>query len=346
MSAADQTLRQRKKPSTESSIGETTEKYAESLSTMAPSQIKPYLIQAIPYVRMTAEFIESTIPLLEVARNFLVETWVKMKPYKPELLFPAFAGFILCFFGGSFFTLIAAVEAYRMCSHDQIDKCVKDLITDFNAFCVANKDDDKVDADKDGIADVKEISGKELATRKTILFLKTVDPKRVTDALAGLNTGLFAIVATLKLEFIKSITLGNSISTIVEPHAKKFIVPSLKIALTKDYEKWAEPVVTYTVKSVAVSIAWFIQRVVSAFHSAIRGSHMFANNILEYLTIMGYLQKTQREAMLLDTIIAPVLALIGLWFQFSQGFSLRFPLNILLFPFSMCEWFLMWAVSS
>lgn len=240
MSATDQTLRQRKKPTTESSsVGDTTQQYAESLSSMAPSQIKPYLVQAIPYVRMTAEFIETMIPLLEVARIFLMDTWTKMKPYKPELLLPAFAGFILCFFGGSFFTLIAAVEAYRMCSHDQIDKCIKDLITDFNAFCVATKDDDKVDADKDGVADVKEISGKELATRKTILFLKTVDPKRVTDALAGLNTGLFAIVATLKLEFIKSITLGNSISTIVEPHVQKYIVPALKIALTKDYEKWA-----------------------------------------------------------------------------------------------------------
>ena len=107
-----------------------------------------------------------------------------------------------------------------------------------------------------------------------------------------------------------------------------------------------EPLVKYSIKSVAVSIAWFIQRVVSAFHSAIRGSHMFANNVLEYLTIMGYLQKTQREAMMLDTVIAPVLALIGLWYQFSQGFSLTFPLNIILLPFSMCEWFLMWAVSS
>jgi hypothetical protein len=36
----------------------------------------------------------------------------------------------------------------------------------------------------------------------------------------------------------------------------------------------------------AVSLAWFLQRVITAFHSAIRGGHIFSRNLLDYLSIM------------------------------------------------------------
>ena len=39
--------------------------------------------------------------------------YATLKPYHPELLAPALMGFIMCFFGGSYMTLIAAFEAYR-----------------------------------------------------------------------------------------------------------------------------------------------------------------------------------------------------------------------------------------
>ena len=45
---------------------------------------------------------------------------------------------------GSFLTLIAAFEAYRMTSHDTVKQCVVDLYIDFNAFYEASRRDDKV----------------------------------------------------------------------------------------------------------------------------------------------------------------------------------------------------------
>jgi hypothetical protein len=135
--------------------------------------------------------------------------------------------------------------------------------------------------------------------------LKTVDPKRVTDALAGLNAGLLAIIATLKLQFAKSITLGNSIASLLEQPAKQYVVPNLKAAMHPDFQKWAEPLTIYAIKSTAISIAWMIQRVMSAFHSAIRGGHMFAHNVLDYLTTMGYMTEEVRKSSNLDTFLAP-----------------------------------------
>jgi hypothetical protein len=36
---------------------------------------------------------------------------------------------------------------------------------------------------------------------------------------------------------------------------------------------------------------------------------------------------------------------VGLYFQLSMGFQVPFPLNVLLFPFSCMEYFLIWTIS-
>lgn len=208
-------LRQRKPVSgevnkkTPSVLGDKTEKYVETIGTLAPAQLKPYLTQAIPYIRIAAEFVEASIPILEQFRLFLLDLWVILKPYKPELLLPAFLGFIMCFFGGSFVTLIAAAEAYKMCSHEHLMKCIGQLSSEFKAAYDSNKEDDLKDADDNGIPDTLQCTPSELMMRKTALFFKTVDPKVVSTALAQLNSAGLTIIATLKLQFVKTITLGN-----------------------------------------------------------------------------------------------------------------------------------------
>ena len=67
----------------------------------------------------------------------------------------------------------------------------------------ANSVDDSKDDDNDGIADVLQISNEELMKRKCLLFLRTVDPKRITDAIGGINAGFLAVAATLKMQFAK-----------------------------------------------------------------------------------------------------------------------------------------------
>jgi hypothetical protein len=73
-----------------------------------------------------------------------------------------------------------------MCGYENSVKCIEDLVEDFKVFEEANSKDNAEDKDGDGVADVKQISSQELATRKTLLFLKTVDPGRLTTAIAGI----------------------------------------------------------------------------------------------------------------------------------------------------------------
>ena len=55
---------------------------------------------------------------------YLQYVWEKLQPYHPEEMFPALAGFVLVFFGGNFFTLCAAVEAYRLVGFEDTKRAV------------------------------------------------------------------------------------------------------------------------------------------------------------------------------------------------------------------------------
>jgi hypothetical protein len=66
---------------------------------------------------------------------------------------------------------------------------------------------------------------------------------------------------------------------------------------------------------------------------------------MEYLSKMNYFQMNHEETFL-DEIVGAALATVGIWFQLSNGLSIPFPLNILLLPFTIAEYFLVWAVSS
>ena len=145
-----------------------------------------------------------------------------------------------------------------------------------------------------------------------------------------------------------TITLGASMSKVIGGPAKVFLLPLVELALPKPYKKWADIVLTYAVRSLAISIAWTLRRVVSSYHSAIRGGLMFSKNLLSYLVDMRIIDDTQYSAYLpyVDKLLGYSVALLGLWFQLSYGFSLPFPLNVILFPFTILEYALVWMVNN
>lgn len=336
-------LKQRKTgPS--SDTGDKTEVFLEAIIDKTPDSIKPYLTKLVPILVTIANLIAVSIPIILDAVSKLKVILKDLEPYRLNLLIPSLIGFILCFFGGSFLTIIAAVEAYRLCGYESSIKCIMYLYEDLQVFIAANNEDDRKDADGSGIADVDEMNHQQLITRKTMLFLKTVDPQRFTNALAGLNAGFLAVVATLKLEFAKAITLGSAIADCIDKPATQFVLPYIVSAIPADVKHWARPVMSYSIHAFAISLSWFIQRVISAFHSAIRGGLMCSRNILEYLSEMNILH-IDHEKTQLDEVLGYGLAILGFLFQISRGFTLPFPLNVLLFPFTVLEWFLVAAVT-
>jgi hypothetical protein len=143
--------------------------------------------------------------------------------------------------------------------------------------------------------------------------------------------------------------VGTALSKSVEGPAKVVLQPVLESLLPKPYKKWAGILLTYAIKSAAISVAWTLRRVVSSYHSAIRGGLMFSKNLLGYLVDMGVLKGWDLSDSTLfyaDRSVGYLFAALGLWFQLSYGFALPFPLNVLLFPFTILEYILVWVVNN
>jgi hypothetical protein len=188
-------------------------KYMSLAIDNSPKQVQPYLKKVSPVVLQLIDLIEKLTPIVEKLYAKAMELWVKIEPYKPHLLAPAFMGFIMCFFGGSFLTLIAAVEAFNMCGYESTLACINMLVEDFKIVIAENKKDDKEDKDGDGVADVMQVSNTKLLTRKTLLLLKVIDPNRITLALSGITAGGMAVVAALKLR------VSDYCACLVFPHS-------------------------------------------------------------------------------------------------------------------------------
>jgi len=88
-------------------------------------------------------------------------------------------GFIFCFFGGLYPTLFAAIEAAKHGGIEIIADALGDLSDEAMKLIEANKKDDELDKDKDGVKDVKQVSGNELILRKVNLVLTKMNPAKV-----------------------------------------------------------------------------------------------------------------------------------------------------------------------
>lgn len=258
----------------------------------------------------------------------------------------ALLGLLLVFFGGVYTLLIAAFETFYLTGYAQVKEGVMVLREEFDIVWDALKKDNEVDEDHDGVADVKQITVRALVTRKTLLFLeKCRDPQKVMSILTTIITSLISVIAVLKVEFAKVIALGHMIGDAMKKPANYIFVPALASVVPEKFHKWIGPLIEIVCKFVAISIAWFIQRVISSVQSAIRGGLMFSRRILSFLKAKGIFPGYEEDDYY-DEVLGWTVAAIGIYFQLSFGFGLPFPLNLLMFPVSCFESYLTWTVSN
>jgi len=315
-------------------------KMINSAGESAPPAIVPYIKMMAPVISFIVVGIQMLIPVI-VNVIAVVDATVKVLP---QHVIQAILGFLICFFGGMYPTTIAAVEAWRQAGGKRAVGHVRDLYIEFKRVMEKSREDDEKDDDGDGIADVDQISAKELVMRKAHIALTTCDPDKLNGALTGLYTGWIGVVAVLKVQFAKTIALGAAIGDFMYSPALRIFTPILAHLMPEEYQRWIPTLIAYVCKSIAISIAWYIQRIISAFHSAIRGGLMCARGLVNFLNKRGIINFDDSESYL-DEILGWTLAAIGFYFQFRSGFVLPFPLNFLLWPLSMCESYIVWTIS-
>lgn len=311
----------------------------EALAEKLPEKFRAHAKSASPYLARAWLFVLFAMP-------YLIAAFLKTKAFiskLPEKIIWACVGFLVCFFGGIFPATIAAAEAWRMCGGTEAWAQVTVLFQEFMKVQDASKEDDAKDEDKNGKKDTAEMTSNQLVQHKVLLAMRVLDPERCSSALTCLYTGWIGVLAILKIKFARTITLGEVIGEAIHKPVSR-VEPSIKALVPEEYQKWVPVVCRWTCKFVAVSIAWFLTRVIAAFHSAIRGGQIFGMYLVDFLHERGYLREEHRNSYI-DEAIGWAVAALGFLTQMAFGFHLPFLLNLVLWPVQLMEAFVVYSVS-
>ena len=269
----------------------------------------------------------------------------------------AIFGLALCFFGGTYVASIAAIEAFRQMGFAKVLDDLKVVGAEYQKVTAANAKDDAEDKDGDGIADVLQIKTSEFTQRKMFMAMRAIpEPARLQSAVGSLWTAYIAVLATLKLEFARTTAFALGIVEVIKFPVVRLLSPLLVTALAaapadmrlnpEGSKAWAISIVESLLTLIAVIFAWYLQMIISAFYSGLRGGKMFADGILQLIIDQGWTtylpapQPYNPDETYLDEIVGYSVAAFGFGFQLFRGFALPFPLNIIFLPLTLVEWFL------
>ena len=198
-----------------------------------------------------------------------------------------------------------------------------------------SKKDDEVDADGDGKADVKQIGNREYALRKTRLVMAKMNPEKVDSAVASIYKVWLAVAAVLNIQFARTINMALGIAEFINKPVDRFLRPTIQIIVPDEYDRWVPVVLSWITKSIAMSVAWYIQTVISAATSAMQGGLQMARALMRMGRKRGVKFLPADHETYIDEVAAYIFAGLGFYFQFSLHFDVPFPFNWLLWPFEL-----------
>jgi len=208
------------------------------LATMSPdSQMKQAIVHCMT---------KAAKPLVEIGRLYI---WVIKQGYAlynrlPTNVIEMLIGIGLCFFGGAYFTSIAALEAAHSFGGKRMVENLQALHEQGGLAVTASLEDDEVDADNDGTADVEQMTANELVQHKAKVCMVAIrDPERLSDALQSLFTAYLAVIATLKFQFAKTVALALGIADMLSFVCVRAFGPVLAMALGPDLNHWVNPMI-------------------------------------------------------------------------------------------------------
>eukprot|EP00727_Mastigamoeba_balamuthi_P001189 m51a1_g11067 hypothetical protein (373) ;mRNA; f:541913-543342 len=319
------------------------ERFVRGCAQYSPPSVAKYLEVLAPVSQIAWDVFVALFPI--VSRAF-VRAQAFYATLPTDYIIAAY-GLAVCFFGGHFAATIAVIEAFRLSGGgDKVFLCVKELYDSLVKFGEENKKDDERDDNNDGIADVDQIGSAQLFMRKFTLALRTIDPDHVNKALHGLYLGLLSAVMVVRHKFAKTIALGNSIGDFLVKSTSIVLVPIVVRVVPTPYYKWVMLIVSYVCKAIGISIAWSLQFFESIIQSSILGGVTFGRACTRILQERGQLPGKGEDDTYADEIIGWSVSALGALFQVTVGWSLMFPFNIVLLPFTIFEWFLRWAAAS
>jgi hypothetical protein len=152
------------------------------------------------------------------------------------------------------------------------------------------------------------------------------------------------------------------------------------MCISSNYYKWIPVVIGWVCKALAMSLAWRVQRVLTAYTSAIAGGLLCARAVCRIVQkrwvgirrrFGSFTNKNKKkknskkttnfsttakdnsddlnflENTHLDEFLGYMIAICGLYAQMGQGFSFQvpFPLNLVTWPFDIAERWIQWQIT-
>lgn len=312
-----------------------------ALTEKAPQKMQPYLELATPHLVTVCVMGEYVLPRIVDLFGRVYDVLESL----PEDILIAIVGVAICFFGGVFPATIAAFEAWHRCGGQEAWQHVKKLWREGRKVKLAHRQDTKqLEEELQKVDDkTKGIDTAALVKRKAYVALKAMDPATLNESIVHLYLGWVGVLAVLKIQFAKVVTLGDAIAAKLY-HLVSRIEPKLVEVCPDDLEKWIPIVVRAGCTFVAVTVAWFVNRIVSAVHSALRGGYLCASSLAKYLKDHHDIDVEAKGPYAMD-FLGLAISFLGLIFQFTFRFGVPFPLNLLTWPLSLLEAHIMWVVS-
>lgn len=314
-------------------------------SKSKPSSSGEMIEMMKPYVKQIISLLSTITPIII---TYSQKAWAFYK-HLPEDYFQLIIGFMFCFFGGVYPVCFAAIEAAKHGGFDTLSKAFGDLADEAMKIIEASKKDDNVDENKDGVKDVNQLDDRQLILRKVNLVIVKVNPEKVEHALGCIYKVWLCVIAVLANQFARTVAFAASINNFLSKPVQKHGVPVIQAAVPDQYDKWIPTLCKFLTKSIAISVAYNIQSVMSAFASSLSGSIIMTTALLKILTKKGFHVKgiitEDANETYFDETIGYVLAFLGFTFQFKHGFDVPFPLNIIFSPFEFAETFLRWSIT-
>lgn len=175
----------------------------------------------------------------------------------PQTVIKIAYGLALCFFGGTFVVAIAASEAFYAAGWQRAYWSCLLVYDEARRIRYALEEDDYVDADGDGVADVDQIGSKELVSRKVGLAFRTVDdPAELQSAFGNLWGAYLAVLATLQFKFARTTAFAVGIASSSRFFFLKLLGPPLNHVMPAEAEQWCARPRARPARGARRGVAW------------------------------------------------------------------------------------------
>jgi hypothetical protein len=298
----------------------------------------------------TRLFLSTYLPIAkdrsERAWNLFVEY---VLPYYTDAFGQVLWNLVLIFCGGQFALTIMAIQSFQQAGSTRINMALKELHSAYKdslqklhehpeaRLVFATKRISLYQIISTTLMSLLSDSPEERVKAAYIasICMKCIDPKKVSEALNGMVLGLVAIIATLRSNIARCISVGAMIGVRVCSLLRRYAEKPL-YEKYPDNKDWVDVGLQTASSVVGFVVSLILVRVVTAFNSAAKGAEGLVRVLLDVCHSHGYLRNVRKEDGLVQSLVVAII-FVGVMVQVKHRFTWPWYLLLPLFPVVLVE---------